>query len=89
MKLYPYERGGGGMWSFSHAEGGGGRTQSFGVVFTCKLKVLAILMGGTKSFLSLKGRTNTFYSVLRGGGGVQKVSDPRFPHFVNPPPCNS
>ena len=31
MKFYPYEKGGG---TFSHAEGGGGCTKSFGVVFT-------------------------------------------------------
>ena len=34
MELYPYEKGGEG--SFSHAEGGGGGTTSFGVVFTQK-----------------------------------------------------
>ena len=38
------KRGEGGT-SFSHAEGGGG-TKSFGVVFTRKLEVLAILKGG-------------------------------------------
>ena len=32
MKFYPYERGGGGN-RFSYAEGGGGGTNSFGVVF--------------------------------------------------------
>ena len=31
MKFYPYEKGGGGGKSFSHAEGGG--TKSCGVVF--------------------------------------------------------
>ena len=33
MKFYPYEKGGGGRKSLSHAKGGGG-TKSFGVVFT-------------------------------------------------------
>ena len=32
MKFYPYEKGGGGGKSFSHAEGGGG-TKSLGVIF--------------------------------------------------------
>ena len=32
MKVYSYEKGGGGGKSLSHAEGGG--TKSFGVVFT-------------------------------------------------------
>ena len=31
MKFYPYEKGG--QKSLSHAEGGGGGTKSFGVVF--------------------------------------------------------
>ena len=33
VKFDPYEKGGGGK-SFSHADGGGGDTTSFGVVFT-------------------------------------------------------
>ena len=32
MKFYPYKKGGG--KGFSHAEGGGGGTTSFAVVFT-------------------------------------------------------
>ena len=53
MKFYPQEKGGG--KSVSLAEGGGDTT-SFGVVFTRKLEVLAILKGGgsTKSFHPLK-----------------------------------
>ena len=45
MKFYPYKKGGGGGESLSHAEAGEG-TKSFEVVFTRKLEVLAILMGG-------------------------------------------
>ena len=46
VKFYSHEKGGG--KSFSHAEGVGGDTTSFGVVFTQKLEVLAILKGGAK-----------------------------------------
>ena len=48
--------------------------------------VLAILKwggGGRKTFPLFK-RGHFFYPVLRGGG--QKVSDPRFTHFVVPLP---
>ena len=44
VKFYPYKKkGGGGRTSFSHAEGGRGRN-SFEVVLTRELEVLAILM---------------------------------------------
>ena len=33
VEFYPYEKGEGGRKSFSHVEGGGGRT-GFGIVFT-------------------------------------------------------
>ena len=56
MKFYPYKKGGGGGTSFSRAEGGRGGTQSFGVVLTWELEVLAIVMGvGSKRFRPLKG----------------------------------
>ena len=42
MKIYPYNKKGGGG---SHTEGGGG-TKSFEVVFMRQLEVLAILQGG-------------------------------------------
>ena len=47
VKFYPYKRaGGGGRKSLSHDEGGGGGegTNSFEVVLTRELSVLAILM---------------------------------------------
>ena len=34
MKSYPYEKGGGGGKSCSHAEVGGGGTKSFKIIFT-------------------------------------------------------
>ena len=78
--VLPLRRKGGGT-SLSLAEGGGGGTKTFRVVFTLQLEVLAILKaggGGEKSFHSLKG-----------GGGARKVLDPRFSHFVAPPPLLS
>ena len=71
MKFYPYENGGCGK-SFSNAEG---RAQKVWGTFYVFAKVLAILKGG--------GRKR-FYPVLRGG--MQKVPDPQFSHFVGPPP---
>ena len=44
MKFYPYIKKVGGK-GFSHAEGGGGGTQSFEVVLTRVLTDLAILKG--------------------------------------------
>ena len=44
--------------------------------------------GGAKSFHSLRGGGEKLDPVLRWGGGAQKVSDPRFPHFVAPIPRN-
>ena len=58
MKFYAYEKGG--RKSFIHAEGGGG-TKSFGVVFTRKLEVLAILYGGREKFpLFKRGGAKSF-----------------------------
>ena len=65
MRFYLYEKGGGGDAEQVSAmlRGGGGVTKRFGVVFTQKLEVLAILSiievrpgggGGTKWFHSLK-----------------------------------
>ena len=81
---------GGGRKSFSHAKGGGGGINSFEVVLTRELEVLAIAMGG--------GGCKKFPPFKRGGGAqivlpcleeeAQKVSDPRFSHFVAPPPHN-
>ena len=67
-----------------------GVTQSFWVVFTRKLEVLAILnlKEGLKKFPLFQGDGggggggghNKFYPVLRGGGG-EKSFDPRFSHL--------
>ena len=79
MKFFLYEKGGGGI---SHAEGGGGGAEeSFGVVFPCKLKVLAILKGGAKSSHPLKGGTRKCLPCLEGRC---KKFRTRFP----PPPRN-
>ena len=61
-------------------------TNSFGVVSTWQLEVLAILKGGTKSFHSLKGGHEKFYPVLGRGGGAKSFSPAIFP-FCSPPPC--
>ena len=87
MKFYPYERGGGGRKSFSHAEGGGG-TQSFEVVLTRELEVLAILIGGggggaRKVSTFLQGGRKKFYPVSRGD--AQSFGPVIFP-FCSPPP---
>ena len=81
MKFYPYKRGGAEK-VLAMLKGG---TQSFEVVFTQELEVLAIVMGegGHKRFPLLRGGgAQQFYPVLRGG--AQKGSDPRFSHFVAP-----
>ena len=67
---------------------GGGVTQSFEVVKTRELKILAILKAGCKSFHPLKGREGGAKSVtvLRGSGARQgAVLDLRISHFVHPP----
>ena len=70
-------RGGGGVLAI--LKGGG---HNFGVVLTRVLKVLTILEERHK-----RGGRKKFYPVLRlEGGGGKKVSDPRFSHFVAPPP---
>ena len=48
-EVLPLQKGRGGGKSFSHAEGGRGTT-CFGVVFTRKLEVFAILKGGRIKF---------------------------------------
>ena len=72
MKFYPYKK----KKSVSHAGGGGG-TESFGVVLTRELEVLAILKGAHP----LKGKGEKLYPVLRGegGGGRKKFRTHDFP----------
>ena len=69
---------------------GGGGTQSFRVVLTRELEVLAILEdgGANTPFKRHRGMCERFNPVL--GGRVQKDSDPQFSHyFCNlPPPHN-
>ena len=62
---------------------GGWGAKSFGVVFAWSLMILAILKGGTNSFHALKGGVRKVLPCLERGG-VQKVSDLRFSHFVAP-----
>ena len=81
VKFYPYEKGGGGTKNVSGGEG----AQSFEVVFTWELEVLAILKGDRKNFPLFKRGVQKVVSCLEGGG-AQKVLDPRFSHFVAPPP---
>ena len=69
---------------FSHAEGGG--TTNFEVVLTRDLEVLAIVMGVAKCFYPLRRGVQKVLPCLEGG--TQKGSDPRFSHFVAPPPRN-
>ena len=54
-------------------------TRSFGVVFTCKLKDLAILKGCAKVSTLQKGGLVKFYPVLRGGGGAKRFRTRNFP----------
>ena len=61
---------------------GGGGTKFWGSFHT---EVLAILKRGAKGFHTLEGRgAQNVLPCLEGG--TQKVSDPRFSHFVAPPP---
>ena len=57
---------------------GGGGPNSFGVVLTWDLEVLAILEGGAKCFCPLKrgGGQKKFNLVLRGGGGRKRYVPP-------------
>ena len=82
VKFYPYNKGGGGRKSVSHAEGG---HKTFWIGLIREFEVLATLMGGAKSFNPLKGRRKRLYPLVKGGGGA-KVLDPQFSHFVAPPP---
>ena len=54
VKFYPYKKMGRVENVLAMLKGGGGTT-GFKVVFMQELEVLAILMGGTKSFRPLKG----------------------------------
>ena len=54
---------------------GGGGNKCFEVVLT--QEVLAILMGGAKSFHPIKRGAQKVLPCLKGGG-AQNVSDPRF-----------
>ena len=72
-------------WSLITGRGGG---DSFGVILSWYLEVLAIMKeggGGAKSFHPLKGGALKVLPCLRGGG-AQNVSDLRCSHFVDPRP---
>ena len=81
MKFYPYERGGGAEKVLAKLKGGGGHKKFRG-------SFSHIVGGGREKFPLFKrgGGRQKFYPVLRGG--AQKVSDPRFSHFVAPPPIS-
>ena len=64
MKFYPYERVGGSQEVLAMLKG----RHSFEIVLTPELKVLAILMGGAKSFHLLKGWGGRR---LEGGGHIK------------------
>ena len=83
-------------WEGGHKTGGGGGHVKFYPYKKVGRKtcvsfevVLALERWGPNSFHPLKkrGGGQQFYLVLKGGG-ARKVSDPRFSHFVNPPPRN-
>ena len=67
-----------------------GSTQSFWVVLTCELEVLAIL-NWEEGWLWSERKMFPKECVkgllcLEGGGGGATCFDPRFSHFVGPPP---
>ena len=68
----------------------GGGTKCFEVVLTWELDVLAIVMGGggrrKRFFCCWGGGEQNVLLCLEEGAGTQNVSDPRFSHFVAPPP---
>ena len=75
---------GGGGGVFSHAEGE--VTNSFGLVLTWELDVLAILKGDAKSYYPLKGGGHDkFYPVLRVGG-CAKCFRPAIIPYCSPHP---
>ena len=76
VKFYPYKKGGG-RKSCSHAERGG--TQTFEVVLTQELEVLAILMGGGRlKFPPFKrGGAQKVLPCLKGGG-AKSFGPPEF-----------
>ena len=80
VKFNPYEKG---QKSFNHAEGRD--TKRIEVVLTHEPKVLAILMGGGGHGKFHPRGDKEVLPCLEGGGGL-KVLDPRFSHFVAPPP---
>ena len=68
---------------------GGRGTTSLEVVLTRELEVLAILKGAQNVSTLNKGwggggGASKSFTLSWGGGGGQKVSDPRFSHFVAP-----
>ena len=79
MKFYPYEKGG--RKSFSHSEGGAQKV--LGLFLRGSLKFKPYCRGGALSFHSLKWGARKVLPCREGG--AQKVSDPRFSHFVAPP----
>ena len=78
VKVLPLQKKGDGQKKSKSCWRGAG-IRSFKVVLTWELEVLAILMGGIKSFHPLKGDCEKFYPVL-------EFWTPDFPIFVAPLP---
>ena len=86
-KVLPFSKGGN---SLRHAEGGGGQKKFWGS-FSVEAYSFSHTErrggGGRKQFPPFKRGGATFFPCLDvGGGGARKASDPRFSHFVAPPP---
>ena len=82
MKFYHYKKRGVGN-SFSHGEGGGGGHNMLWGNINTGVGSFSHTEGGRKTFPLFKGRGSQNKSSFLG---AQKVSDPRFSHFVAPSP---
>ena len=69
-------------------KGGGVRRKGFGVVFSWKLEVLAILKGKRYPPFKNGGGDENVYPVLRGGGAAKSFRHAIFLFCSPPPPCN-
>ena len=94
VKFYSYKKGGGqNKFKLAMLKGGGGHNTFWGSFYLLAWSFSHIVGGGgTTSFHPFKGwwgeGTKSFTLSWGRGGGAQKVSDPRFSHFIAPPPRN-
>ena len=79
MKFYPYEKGG--AEKVLAILEGGGHNKFWGSFYS-----FSHIVGGHEKFPLFKRGTRKVLPCLGGGGEARKVSDPRFSHFVAPPP---